>query len=89
MNSEVLWVVSGVTQNSLRYSVCLCKRVVCLLPNKCCLQDKEWVQLGAPNTNRNRPGINPNFPAYPSGHATFGTSAFMVTKQELNIPGTR
>lgn len=28
-------------------------------------------------------GINPNFPAYPSGHATFGTSAFSVLSKLL------
>ena len=52
-------------------------------------QDEEWVQLGAPNTNRAQPGINPAFPAYPSGHATFGTSALSVAKHVLNIPGPK
>ena len=50
-------------------------------------QDGNWTQLGAPNTNRNRPGINPAFPAYPSGHATFGTAVLQIVKLALNQPG--
>ena len=26
------------------------------------------------------------FPAYPSGHATFGAAAFTVLRAELNLP---
>ena len=50
-------------------------------------QDGNWTQLGAPNTNRNRPGINPAFPAYPSGHATFGTAVLQIVKLALQQPG--
>lgn len=50
-------------------------------------QDETWQQLGAPNTNRDRPGINPAFPAYPSGHATFGTAVLEVVKLALHQPG--
>lgn len=57
------------------------------VPETAPLQDIEWVPLGAPNTNRNRPGINPAFPAYPSGHVTFATSMFQVVQALLQVPG--
>jgi hypothetical protein len=41
------------------------------------------VPLGAPNTNRNKPGVNPAFPAYPSGHATFGTAVLEMVRLAL------
>jgi hypothetical protein len=43
--------------------------------------DTQWLPLGAPNTNRfiGR-NFTPNFPAYPSGHATFGAAAFGITR---------
>jgi hypothetical protein len=43
--------------------------------------DAGWLPLGAPKTNE--PGIKnftPPFPAYPSGHATFGAAAFHITR---------
>ena len=40
----------------------------------------EWLPLGAPNTNRLAKNFTPNFPAYPSGHATFGAAAFHITR---------
>jgi membrane-associated phospholipid phosphatase len=43
--------------------------------------DPAWLPLGGPNSNR--PGMKnftPNFPAYPSGHATFGAAAFHITR---------
>jgi hypothetical protein len=52
-------------------------------------EDMEWRQLGAPRTNRNLPGINPAFPAYPSGHAIIGTAAFEVAGQVLKMPPTK
>ena len=42
--------------------------------------DAFWLPLGAPRTNP-LPGtanFTPNFPAYPSGHATFGAACFEV-----------
>jgi len=42
--------------------------------------DPLWLPLGAPNTNRNAKNFTPPFPAYPSGHATFGAAAFHVTR---------
>jgi membrane-associated phospholipid phosphatase len=47
------------------------------------VQDPAWVPLGAPNTNRNKPGVNPAFPAYPSGHATFGTAVLEMVRLAL------
>lgn len=52
-------------------------------------EDPDWVQLGAPRTNSNKPGINPAFPAYPSGHATVATAAFSAAVEMLNIPEDR
>ena len=43
--------------------------------------DPFWEPYGAPNSNRK--GVKhftPNFPAYPSGHATFGTTVFEIVR---------
>ena len=48
--------------------------------------DPGWLPLGAPNTNS--PGMKnftPDFPAYPSGHATFGAAAFHITRMFYKI----
>ena len=63
--------------------------------------DPFWNPLGAPRSNpiapiaAGAPGENftPNFPAYPSGHATFGTACFetfagLIGKQAKNIKVT-
>jgi len=48
--------------------------------------DPYWVPLGAPQTNvPPREGITPGFPAYPSGHATFGTAAVRIAQKILNL----
>ncbi|AFY93406.1 vanadium-dependent haloperoxidase [Chamaesiphon minutus] len=57
--------------------------------------DPFWLPLGAPNSNPiNQPASNgtPNFPAYPSGHATFGAACFETaaalmgkTPEEINV----
>ncbi|EXJ57235.1 hypothetical protein A1O7_07582 [Cladophialophora yegresii CBS 114405] len=39
-----------------------------------------WRVLGAPATNSNEGGFKPPFPAYPSGHATFGAAAFQMVR---------
>jgi Vanadium chloroperoxidase N-terminal domain/PAP2 superfamily len=39
-----------------------------------------WLPLGAPNTNSMAKNFTPPFPAYPSGHATFGAAAFHITR---------
>jgi hypothetical protein len=49
--------------------------------------DRSWEPLGAPATNGGNGGRNftPNFPAYTSGHATFGAATF---KTLANFYGT-
>jgi len=43
--------------------------------------DPQWLPLGAQSTNRPMiKNFTPNFPAYPSGHATFGAAAFHITR---------
>lgn len=49
--------------------------------------DPWWLPLGAPKTNE--PGLNnftPPFPAYPSGHATFGAAALHITRLFYGVP---
>jgi membrane-associated phospholipid phosphatase len=50
--------------------------------------DPFWRPVGAPQTNQ--PGkfsITPNFPAYPSGHASFGTTCFELLRKFLAEAG--
>lgn len=44
--------------------------------------DPGWLPLGAPKTNsaKMEKNFTPPFPAYPSGHATFGAAAFHITR---------
>jgi hypothetical protein len=42
--------------------------------------DATWTPLGAPNSNTLKGNFTPPFPAYPSGHATFGAGIFRVLK---------
>ncbi len=43
--------------------------------------DPDWLPLGAPNTNSiGKKNGTPHFPAYPSGHATFGAAALHITR---------
>ena len=42
--------------------------------------DPFWLPLGAPSTNTMLKNFTPPFPAYPSGHATFGAAAFHITR---------
>jgi hypothetical protein len=42
--------------------------------------DPNWLPLGAPSTNSTGKNFTPPFPAYPSGHATFGAAAFQITR---------
>jgi hypothetical protein len=41
-------------------------------------QDATWEPLGAPGNGTTIPNFTPPFPAYVSGHATFGAAAFKV-----------
>ncbi len=40
------------------------------------LADPNWTPLGAPLSNRVGPNFTPNFPSYPSGHASFAGAFF-------------
>lgn len=42
-----------------------------------------WLPLGKPDTNGTKVAQTPNFPAYPSGHATFGSAAFQLLRLYL------
>ncbi len=42
-----------------------------------------WLPLGRPDTNGTGLWLTPDFPAYPSGHATFGAAAFGVLRMFL------
>ncbi len=42
--------------------------------------DPEWLPLGAPASNSSDRNFTPPFPAYPSGHATFGAAAFQTVR---------
>jgi hypothetical protein len=49
--------------------------------------DIGWLPLGAPATNSTgKKNLTPPFPAYPSGHATFGAAAFHVTRLFYGVP---
>ncbi len=43
--------------------------------------DTNFHPLGAPASNLNGPNFTPPFPAYPSGHATFGGALFQVLRR--------
>lgn len=48
--------------------------------------DPYWEPLGAPRTNQPQlSSVTPGFPAYPSGHATFGTAALRVAALALGL----
>lgn len=50
--------------------------------------DPFWKPLGAPKTNElTTGGFTPNFPAYPSGHATFGAAVLHITRLYLQSIG--
>ncbi len=53
------------------------------------LCDPFWRPLGAPSTNDTGPGarpFTPPFPAYPSGHATFGAAVFEMVRLFYHTP---
>lgn len=48
--------------------------------------DPHWEPLGSPRTNSSgQEAFTPNFPAYPSGHATFGAAALRIVQTELGL----
>jgi Vanadium chloroperoxidase N-terminal domain len=51
------------------------------------LCDPGWLPLGGPNSNNvGKKNFTPNFPAYPSGHATFGAAALHMTRLFYGVP---
>jgi hypothetical protein len=53
--------------------------------------DPSWLPLGAQKTNEpGKKNFTPPFPAYPSGHATFGAAAFHIARLFYGVlPGDR
>jgi vanadium chloroperoxidase len=49
--------------------------------------DPNWLPLGRPDTNGHGLSLTPDFPAYPSGHATFGAAAFQLVRLFLAEKG--
>ena len=49
--------------------------------------DPFWAPLGAPQTNATVVSRTPPFPAYPSGHATFGAACFGMAHEVLSAYG--
>jgi vanadium chloroperoxidase len=50
--------------------------------------DPFWLPLGAPRTNTRDKPFTPPFPAYPSGHATFGAAAFHMVRRFYGFTGS-
>lgn len=48
--------------------------------------DPAWLPLGAPASNSADANFTPPFPAYPSGHATFGAAALHMVRLFYGIP---
>lgn len=48
--------------------------------------DPSWLPLGAPKSNVVAKNFTPNFPAYPSGHATFGAASLHMTRLFYGTP---
>lgn len=42
--------------------------------------EPDWLPLGRPDTNGKLVNRTPDFPAYPSGHATFGAASFQLLR---------
>jgi vanadium chloroperoxidase len=49
--------------------------------------DPDFLPLGRPDTNGRGLALTPDFPAYPSGHATFGGAAFQLLRLFLKEKG--
>lgn len=49
--------------------------------------DLSWEPLGSPDTNATEGNFTPPFPAYPSGHATFGGALFQVLRRVFETDG--
>jgi len=49
--------------------------------NPATVEDPTFMPLGAPASNATGPNFTPPFPAYPSGHATFGGALFQILRK--------
>ena len=49
--------------------------------NPSAFRDPNWYPVGAQATNTHGPNFTPPFPAYPSGHATFGGALFEILRK--------
>lgn len=49
--------------------------------------DPNWYPIGAQATNSSGPNFTPPFPAYPSGHATFGGTLFEILRKHFGDIG--
>jgi len=49
--------------------------------NPATIGDPNFVPLGAPASNTSGPNFTPPFPAYTSGHATFGSALFQILRR--------
>ena len=48
--------------------------------------DPAWQPYGAPVSNQpGKKNVTPNFPAYPSGHATFGATVLEIARRFFNL----
>ncbi len=54
-----------------------------VISNEC---DPFWLPLGAPASNSSDRNFTPPFPAYPSGHATFGAAALHIARLFFGVP---
>ena len=50
-------------------------------PNTRTTQDPVWLPLGRPRAPQGARNTTPNFPAYVSGHSSFGTAAFGMMRK--------
>jgi hypothetical protein len=50
--------------------------------------DPQWTPLGAPVSNGIMTNLTPPFPAYPSGHATFGGAVFQILHEYFKTTDT-
>jgi PAP2 superfamily/Vanadium chloroperoxidase N-terminal domain len=50
-------------------------------PNPNTVGDPNFIPLGSPASNTNGPNFTPPFPAYTSGHATFGSALFQALRR--------
>jgi hypothetical protein len=80
---------AGIDAWHYKYAYDLWRPVVGIREEKATSADPFWAPLGAPQTNATgRTTLTPPFPAYPSGHATFGACVMQVLRLYLKTaPG--